>query len=89
MKNDGRELFSYVPCKPFRNLNDWGFTRPVITDNQKLVRGGYISQDLNQNFLATDVSYDKIRLVWMDIVEQVKKAELSMMVQTDMPVRNG
>lgn len=82
-ENPLQGMYSFFPCAPFEEKSR-GFARPVIT----LPRA--ITNNLSQGKrLNPQSSIDAIKVLWNEVVAQVREQGLALGVYAQMPSRNG
>jgi hypothetical protein len=75
-------MYSFFPCLPHRD-NSKGFPRPTIRIP------GVVTNNLNMGMRLSDrSSVDEMRLLWDEVVEQVRKQGLELGVYAELPKRH-
>jgi hypothetical protein len=82
-ENPLQGMYSFFPCVPFEEKSR-GFSRPVITLPQAITNNLYQGKRLNPQS-----SIEAIKVLWNEVVAQVREQGLALGVYAQMPSRNG
>ena len=82
-ENPLQDMYSFFPCVPFEEKSR-GFARPIITLPQAITNNLYQGKRLNPQS-----SIEAIKVLWDEVVAQVREQGLALGVYAQMPLRNG